>query len=150
MYFCWQPVPTLRILRLPAPSRHDFGGSFCYLNRFGFRSSSGRTSEGVAWGLPGGWLGVARGFRGMHPSKPPGNPLERVSQFPRWWEWIPTGWLAGADCRLLQYPVECRAVEFTGKTLEIRHEWYLKVTDARWRVSLQIRNINLKVWIWLF
>jgi len=74
MYFCWQPVPTLRILRLPAPFRHDFGGSFCYLNRFGFRSSSGRTSEGVAWGLPGGCLGVPGGLPGGSEGCIPRNP----------------------------------------------------------------------------
>jgi len=31
----------------------------------------------LAWGLPGGWLGVGWGFRGVNLSYPPANPLER-------------------------------------------------------------------------
>jgi len=46
------------------------------MHTFGFHTTSHLSIEGVAWGLPGGWLGVGWGFRGPQPSKPPANPLE--------------------------------------------------------------------------
>jgi hypothetical protein len=54
-----------------------------------FRNNSPRflplfvhTSEGVAWGLPGGCEGVAWGLGGVNLTEPPGNPLGTPSDSP--------------------------------------------------------------------
>ena len=48
-----------------------------------FCSASFRISSIISRGLPGGCQGVARGFRGMSPTEPPGNPHRTLTEYPQ-------------------------------------------------------------------
>jgi len=71
------------------PARRERAGRY-HLRRksVGFCSPLVRYIEGVEIGLPGGWLGVGWGFRGINLTEPSPNPQATPSKMPPYSEWM--------------------------------------------------------------